>query len=58
MKISQYNWNWWFVVTIIVLAQDMAMAMCGEEKYSGWIMLGAIVSLLPCLYIGCKPSIE
>ncbi len=59
MKISQYNWNWWFVLTIIILTIGLMIGMVAkttnEKIIADVIMVVGLVSLLPCLYIGCKP---
>ena len=60
MKISQYNWSWWFVLTIIVLTIGLMVGMVAktttETIVANIIMVVGLVSLIPCLYIGCKPS--
>jgi len=63
MKISQYNWNWWFVITCIVLAMGISIGFCEIDKpnqqvheFSKWCIIIGTISLLPCLYVGCKPT--
>jgi uncharacterized membrane protein YhaH (DUF805 family) len=60
MKMSDYNWNWWFVLTIIVLFCGLLVAMVGnnqsEIEVGNNIIIISIISLVPCLYIGCKPE--
>jgi len=63
MRVSQYNWNWWFVLSTISFillvelsgflpvkltkTQDSILTIC-------WIVWG--LQFLPCLYIGMKPE--
>lgn len=67
MKISQHNWNWWFVLSCIgvviamlltFIAADQPTKELIDEMYVQaaivWIISGC--SMLPCLYIGTKPS--
>ncbi len=60
MKISQYNWNWWFVLTLIIITSGFNVVMVGETENE--LIIGNIivtigfVSLIPCLYVGMKPS--
>jgi len=65
MNIKQYNWNWWFVLSTIsfillvdfsgflpvklTTTQDSILTIC-------WIVW--VLQVLPCLYIGMKPSEE
>mgnify|MGYP006266455049 CR=1 FL=1 len=63
MKISQYNWNWWFVLSTISL---IALAECSTfllvqipEKQETIIQLSWIlwtIQFIVCLYIGMKPE--
>ncbi len=59
MKISQYNWNCWFILTSLVILIGMMIAMVANTEHdknvSCIIMILGIVSIIPCLYIGCKP---
>jgi hypothetical protein len=60
MKMSDYNWNWWFVLNIIALTIGLMVGMIAKnvnEVMVSNIILGcAMVSFIPCMYIGCKPS--
>jgi len=59
MKMSDYTWNWWFVLTIIALLIGLMVGMVGNEgeiEIANAIILCSMVSLLPCLYIGMKPE--
>lgn len=63
MKISQYNWNWWFVMTCILLCIGLIMSLCSSETpelsddhIAMVILIISSISLLPCLYIGMKPN--
>ena len=59
-KISQYNWSWWFAFSSLVIIIGMMMAMVAQKEselnYASGTMIVGLVSLIPCLYIGCKPS--
>jgi hypothetical protein len=60
MKISQHNWNFWFVSTIIVMMIGFMGATCGktanEIMVSNIIMVIGLISFIPCLYFGTKPT--
>lgn len=62
MKISQYNWSWWFVSTLIVILIGLVVGMGGktktEELVANTMMIAGLISLIPCLYVGCKPIEE
>jgi hypothetical protein len=57
---SQYNWSWWFVLNIIGIVIGMFIAMVAKQPnemlWSNIILGVTMVSLIPCLYIGMKPS--
>jgi uncharacterized membrane protein YhaH (DUF805 family) len=55
MKINDYDWAWWFVLTIIALFIGMLLASVGQYYVANIILVISLVSLLPCLYIGMKP---
>jgi hypothetical protein len=65
-KISQYNWNWWFILTVLLLLTGMCCAAMydelpenqkpGVKLYMDISAIVGLVSLLPCLYIGLKPT--
>ena len=46
MKISYYNWSWWFILTILTIFIGMFIANI--------IIVVGLISLIPCLYIGMK----
>lgn len=64
MKISQYNWNWWFVLTCIsiccTLIASLIVTDVPKEQVDNlnlFIIISSVIeliSLLPCLYIGMK----
>jgi len=59
MKMSDYTWNWWFVLNIIALLIGLMVGMIGnqaEVKIADTIIVCSMVSLIPCLYIGMKPE--
>ncbi len=60
MKMSQYNWSWWFVLTLILMVVGMLVAMeakTNEENICANVIMSiSLVSMLPCLYVGMKPS--
>jgi uncharacterized membrane protein YfcA len=59
MKISYYNWCWWFVLTLLTIFIGMFIGMVtnndSERFISNIIIVVGLVSLIPCLYIGMKP---
>lgn len=59
---KQYNWSWWFVLTTITLVAGMLVAMVAttdtERWYANGILSISLVSLIPCLYVGMKPTKE
>lgn len=52
---SQYNWNWWFFLSLIGLIMGMVGIMGGEYILSTRILVVSSVSSVGCLYIGMKP---
>jgi apolipoprotein N-acyltransferase len=60
MKISQYNWGWWFVSTLLVILIGMMIAMVSQKEselmVSNIILIVGMISMVPCLYVGCKPT--
>jgi len=60
MKMSQYNWSWWFVLTVITLVVGMLIAMVAKTEFemilSNIILIVSLISFIPCLYIGMKPN--
>jgi len=54
-NISQYNWNWWFILSIFLLFSTLFTATVINGN--GWATAAIIVTLinmLYCLYIGGK----
>ena len=60
MKISQYNWSWWFVLSLLTILIGMMIGMVAkaeqEKLVASVIMIVGSISMLPCLYVGCKPT--
>jgi hypothetical protein len=66
MKISQYDWNWWFVLTCIsiccTIIASLIVSTAPKEDVANlelFIIISSVIeliSLLPCLYIGMKPQ--
>ena len=65
-KISQYNWNWWFVINSITMCcllvaslviSDLPLEQQKEFMHNITIGMAVLaVSFMPCLYIGLKNS--
>jgi len=64
---KQYNWSWWFVLSIIWLLSMFLISMVAtpqELKQLGknWLFVVGyiicILNLLACVYIGGMPSDE
>jgi len=53
---SQYNWNWWFVLSVIGLLVGMMGIMVGEHIFSTRIVVVSSISSIGCLYVGMKPE--
>lgn len=57
---TQYNWNWWFILSIIWLISLLLVAMIGHPivgtTFFGFAMAVCCINVLGCLYIGCKPG--
>ena len=62
MKMCQYKWNWWFVLSIIVVLIGLMVGMVAKQGnemiVADTIIIVGLISLIPCLYIGCKPCDE
>ena len=60
MKISQYNWSWWFVSTLLVILIGLMIGMVTQKEsemlVANIFMIVGLISFVPCLYIGCKPT--
>lgn len=58
MKISYYNWSWWFILTLLTIFIGMFIGMVtnndSERFIANIIIVVGLVSLIPCLYIGMK----
>jgi hypothetical protein len=61
MKITQYNWNWWFVLSALAFVTLIFVTgMLDEATYNAhtgiittlWIL--CVINMIPCLYIGLK----
>lgn len=63
---KQHNWEFWFFSNLILLLIVMVSGMCiGEAAIEDRVMFKNIISygsfilffsLIPCLYVGSKPS--
>jgi len=63
MKVNQYNWNWWFVlstISFIVLVDFsgfLPIQLPAESEVSLMIFWFIwVLQFLVCMYIGMKPS--
>jgi uncharacterized membrane protein YhaH (DUF805 family) len=60
MKMSQYNWNWWFMLTLLVTLIGAMVGMVAKNQsevlVSNIFMIVGLISFIPCLYIGNKPT--
>ena len=60
MKMNQYKWSWWFMLSIIGLMVGMFVYMVAksdqEKFWSDVITIASVVSFVPCLYVGMKPT--
>ena len=63
MKMTQYNWNWWFVlstigfIVLVNLSGFLPIQLPEENEISltiFWIIW--FLQFLVCMYIGMKPS--
>jgi len=58
-EMKEYNWNWWFVLSIIWILSLLFIAMVDGSKSAGWFMtLNMVLSMVNaavCLYVGNKP---
>jgi hypothetical protein len=54
---SQYNWNWWFVSSLILMACSCVIGMTEVYPKTATVMIIiSVLNLIPCMYIGCKPK--
>jgi len=59
---SQYNWNWWFVLSVFWVLIHLMLAMMDESKQivTHWFfvfgMVLSMLNLLFCVYIGNHPD--
>ena len=57
MKNSQYNWNWWFVLSILFLLISMVFsAALHGGSFTNITLIVAALNLIICLYVGLKPE--
>lgn len=57
MKNSQYNWNWWFILSILFLLISMVFsAALHGGSFTNITLIVAALNLLICLYVGLKPE--
>jgi hypothetical protein len=58
-NISEYNWNWWFVLTVLIgsigVVMQMSPANDTQQIIANWMVGISVVSILPCIYVGMKP---
>jgi multisubunit Na+/H+ antiporter MnhF subunit len=59
-RMSQYNWNWWFIVNLIGIVIGMSIALVAKSTDDLWladiILIITVISFIPCLYVGMKPE--
>jgi len=54
---SQYNWNWWFVSSIILMGCSCVVGMTEVyPKTANIMIIISVINLIPCMYVGCKPK--
>lgn len=58
MKLSQYNWNWWFVLNIIGIVVGFMFGVAGKDTAANVVMIIMLISFIPCLYVGMRPIEE
>lgn len=57
MKNSQYNWNWWFVLSILFLIISMVFSTTLHGgTFINITLIVAALNLIICLYVGLKPE--
>jgi hypothetical protein len=67
MKISQHNWNWWFVINCIIFfviimiggmlpISKVERALHNLDTICTILSAIFVLSIIPCLYIGTKSS--
>lgn len=58
-EMKEYNWSWWFVLSIIWILSLLFIAIVDDSKSAGWFMtLNMVLSMVNgaiCLYVGNKP---
>ncbi len=47
-RISQYNWNWWFIANLIGIVIGMSIALVANNTDDLWILLACIPLQLEC----------
>ncbi len=59
-RMSQYNWNWWFIVNLIGIVIGMSIALVAKTIDDLWladiILIITAISFISCLYVGMKPE--
>jgi hypothetical protein len=59
-RISQYNWNWWFIANLIGIVIGMSIALVAKTiddlLLADIILIITAMSFIPCLYVGMKPE--
>ena len=59
-RMSQYNWNWWFIINLIGIVIGMSIALVAKTIDDLWladiILIITAISFIPCLYVGMKPE--
>jgi len=59
-RMSQYNWNWWFIINLIGIVIGMSIALVAKDTDELWladiILIITVISFIPCLYVGMKPE--
>jgi hypothetical protein len=59
-RMSDYNWNWWFIVNLIGIVIGMSIALVAKSTDDLWladiILIITVISFIPCLYVGMKPE--
>jgi hypothetical protein len=65
MKLSQRSWNWWFVLSILLLFAYLLLAMVATESPEAYKLLNSkgmnfalsvwMVQFVLCIYIGLLP---
>ena len=61
-KITQFNWEVWFLSTVVIAIASCILFMCSNQSFNDPVTQVAVglllisgISIIPCMYIGCKP---